>query len=48
MPLFPAFKCNEQGYAEKDPENIATKIWAVESDWKSLITGERNGKQIIT
>ena len=46
--LFPSFKCNEYGYAETESDKVATKIWSLASDWESLITGAKNGKQIIT
>ena len=42
------FKINQHGYAETKSHIDATKIWALASDWESLITGEKNAKQIIT
>ena len=41
-------KINEHGYAGTESKSQAVKIWSTASDWESLITGEKNGKQIVT
>ena len=40
----PAFAKNHFGYAKMSSASLSEKIWAIASDWQSLVTHERSSK----
>ena len=42
------FKINQSGYGSTNSKVLATKIWAMASDWKKIISGRKSAKQLIT
>ena len=47
LTLYPNCKYNDRVMPKLNKKNIANKIWAIASDWTTLITRKKRSKQII-